>query len=324
MTNNIEDDLEKALTSSNYRAMMNALGTFLSNVTGEAVKPKYGQKDFHEFRRVMTEAVKFAKEQEDLKQKALPQEFKKKQEMETVDRFLQIFGLGSVKDFVQQMVESMNPELFYSKYIDDPAYIKQKRESVHKILYELERIGSLDKVSQFNDAIGESAFEITQQATKLNDDMKYLLKERKRVSKVTIDNFLTIYKQTIAAFVESMITYLYGIQRITKGGFETYQSLRKIRMADQVKELRGDPLFRTFVESYRADVRNAVVHGGCYIQPATREICFTYKKIESMSYADFIKHVQEDLRNAIFIINLTHEITYLRFCAAQEKLNGSK
>lgn len=314
---------DESFTKTDFKDMVTGLGQLFTKMLGAEVKPtSLKEKDYQEFKNIIEEVRKLSEQKEKLDKSTLPMNFKLKQGMRIMDKFLQTFGMGTMKEFASDVVKSWNPERSYGKYIPDVAYIKQKRESLHRIIFTLEKNGSLNKIDEFINSIGDSAFELSQMVFRLEEKLPYLLKERKRAYKKTIEKFLEIYKNVVVAFVESMIVYLYGIQKISKGGLEPYSALRKGRISDQIKELKKDPLFRTFVEAHDNNIRNSIIHGGYYIDPTTKKIHFSYKIMKPLGYSEFVNHVQEIVMNAIFIINLKNEINFLTLQASQKKLDS--
>ena len=314
---------DESFTRTNFKEMVTGLGQLFTKILGTEVKPTFlKEKDYQEFKNIIEEARKLSEQKEKLDKSTLPMNFKLKQGMRIMDKFLQTFGMGTMKEFASNVVKVWNPEIGYGRYIPNVAYIKQKRESLHKIIFTLEKNGSLGKIDEFNNSIGDSIFEISQMGFRLEEKLPYILKERIRASKTTIGKFLEIYKNVVSAYVESMIVYLYGIQKISKGSLESYSVLRKGRISEQTKELKKDPLFRTFVEKYDNNIRNSIIHGGYHIDPTTKKIHFSYKKLKPLGYYEFVNYVQEIVRNAIFIINLKNEINFLTLQASQKKLDS--
>ena len=302
--------------------MIRGIGDFMTKLFGIEVKPNFKKNDYKEFNKIIGKIKKISEQYEKIDKSEAPKEVKLKQKMQAMDTILSVFGLGSMKEFATAYTEAWNPDITFRKHIPNVDYLQEKRKSLHNIIFALEKTGTLQKFYEFNDSIGDTAFDLTQITVKLTEKFPYLLKERKRMAKLTVEKFLEIYKNLVSAFVEFAIVYLFGVQKVLRGISQPYPTVRKGRISDKIKELRKDLLFRTFVEKYDNNIRNSIIHGGYHIDLVSKKIHFTNKKTTPKSFQEFVTHVQEITRNALLIIGLKYEINYLMLVNSKKALDS--
>ena len=312
-----------SITKGDFKKLIKELGVYMTKVTGEQVKPTYNENEYRMIKKFIDGGIIISKKQEELKKKTLPSDFKFSQGLKLGDEFVQQFGAPDMKEFVKSMTQISDPQAGYLKYILDPDYIKQRRSIIHQIVNELDKKKVSQEVDELVTSYGEVIFGYTQLGLQLIEELPYLFKKRKSYSFVTVSNFLEIYKSIISAYVEHMIVFIYGIQQIVRNQFEPYSEISKIRTATKIKSLRNDNLFSSLVESYRNDIRNSIIHGSQHIDRNSKEVHFFYKTKISLSYEEFVNHVQQITRDAIMIANIKTEMNYLTFKEALNTLESS-
>ncbi len=314
-------DNSDSITRTDFRKLVQNLGNTLTKATGEKVKLRFYESEYQSIKKLVEEGIILAGKQDNLKKQTLPYDFKLKEELKILDGFVKLLGADGLKDFVSTLVQIYDPEQWYYEIITDRTYIKQKREALHKIIFELNKKGTSYRVDDLLQSYGEVIYGYTQLGTQLAEEAAYIMKKRKRITYTTAINFLEIYKSIISGYVEHMIVFLYGIQQILGKDFKPYSVISKQRTSDQIKSLKKDSLFRTFVMSYRNDIRNSIIHGTQHIDRTTKHVHFMYKQPISLSYLEFISHVQEITKDAIMVANLKNEMNFLLFLEAREKFS---
>ncbi len=321
MSNN-KRNLSDDFTKTDFRKFLKELGNFMTKSTGEKIEPKYDKEEYEWIKKMVDSSIIISTKQNELKEKTLPSSFKFSQDLKLGDEFVQIFGAPNLKEFVKSIVTISNPEYGYLKYINDSEYINTKRAVILNIVKELEKKNISHEVDELTSSYGEVIFGYTQLGIKLTEELPYLLKKRSRLNFETVLNFLEIYKSVVSAYVEHMIVFLYGIQQILRNQFQPYSIISKVRTTDKIKSLRNDELFSEFVRSYKNNVRNSIIHGSQYIDRTSKTVNFIYKSKFSLTYDEFIHHVQDITKDAIIIANIKNEMNYLKFKTALERLNS--
>lgn len=323
MEKNVANQEKNSITKKDFKKLIKELGIVMTKATGEEVKPTYDESQFQLIKKLIEGMVKISEKSEKLKATTLPSDFKFLQGLNLGNEFVQLLGFPDLNEFAKSMTSATDPQAGYLKYIQDPDYVKQRRLAIHQIIHELDGKKVIHEVDELSSSYGEVIFGYTQLAMSLIEELPYLLKERKRFSFVTVSNFLELYKSIISSYVEHMIVFLYGIQQIIRNQFQPYSVISKIRTADKIKSLRKDNLFNSLIGSYRNDIRNSIIHGNQHIDRSSKQVHFIYKKKISLSYGEFVNHVQQITKDAMMIANIKNEINYLTFKNASDVLDSA-
>lgn len=308
----VENPTDEQLTTF-LNEIIASLQIQLPKLTGTKITFNLSKKKFKDLKLLAYDLLNIELQMKKLNNTTLPTDFKQRQRINLIEQFLRI-TFGNVQDPISEITQSFNPENGYNKIIKDSEYVCKLRTSIHQIIANIRlKFGNLDLIQKYFDSVGEDVFTAYQMSFRLNNKIKYVLTERKIITKTVLERYIERYKE-IANFMEFIIALLYGLKQILKEEYMPYSEVKKLATANQIKILEKDPLFVILVESYNSHIRNAINHGHFYLNPTESkiELADRNEKI-SWSYDEFIRYVQEVTRKMTILSHFNDEISYFTF-----------
>jgi len=297
---------------------------FAAKLAGENMPLSFKKVDFHSIKNFIDMALDFNKQQTELTNQNLPEQIKLQKQVQLADDFVgSLFGLMSDNPALELM-QIINPKNIYEKIIHDPEYRSRIRGAIHQILYSIDRMGKLEQVTDFIKSMRlEDVFAMSQSSTRINKIIPFIMKNRKRITKTIIEQYVDYYKE-ISGFIEPLIVLLYGMHQIIQNRYKVYTEIKeKIAVGNLVNQLKKDQLFNVIVEKYDPHIRNSIIHVGYHIDPLTRRIELIDKEKKfALTYSEFVKYVQEITKIAIIVCHFEGELNFLKLWGYVEKRKG--
>jgi len=307
-----DEDIKKAVGD-----ILDTIGPILTKLSGEKYSKKLSKKDTQFMINRYKEFAKIGQEYEFVSSSALPTNYKLKKIFEIIDKFLSKSLEIESKNPAKIILKQINPLLVYESISPSAQYAKMKQESFHNIFYKIDDLQRVDKLEKLMSSLNMDVFFSSHQgAERLNEDLEYILKPRKRFSKDIVESYLGFCKD-VSSFLEMHVTLLYGFKKIIDGKYYSYLELkhnRKLTMGKMVNKLKKEKYFSDLIGMYSNNIRNSIIHGDAILDLMEKEIEFTDmdRKI-SLTFEEFILYVQEITRSAVILSNIENEYHYLLF-----------
>jgi len=307
-----DNEIKKALGD-----IFGIIGPILTKLSGEKYSKKLSKKETEFLINRWKEFAIIGQEYEFVNNSTLPTNYKLKKIIEIIDKFLSKSLEIDSENPAKIILEQINPLLAYESISPNNQYAKMKQENFHKIFYKIADLQRVDKLEKLMNSLNMDVFFSSHQgAERLNEELEYILKPRKRFPKDIVQTYVDFCKD-VSSFLETHVTLLYGFKKIIDGKYYSYLELkhnRKLSIGKMVNELKKEKYFSDLIGMYSNNIRNSIIHGDAILDLMKKEIEFTDvdRKI-SLTFDEFILYVQEITRRAVILSNIENEYHYLLF-----------
>lgn len=319
--NAIDKELSEEEIRQISEKILNGLRTVAEKLTDEKLPKRLPKQDLQSVGDILKYFQTLGKQQSLLSNATLPKDFKNQQQVLLADKFLNdLFGLKT-NNPVEEILPYLNPKLVYDKISSNTEYTEKMQNSIHQIFYEMEKVGRLNQFTKLiNSFTPEYAFASIQGAERLNKNLKYILKIRKRFTRRIVENYINIYKE-VSGFIETPIAVLFGMNLIIKNKYKSFIEIKNNYLTGHiVNELKQERLFLPLIVAYNPQIRNSIMHSTHSMNFVKRIIEFVDKKGKTdMSYEEFILYVQEITRLAVLLSRIESELQYLQFLGYKQR-----
>lgn len=301
------------------KAILETLRPMAAKLSGEKMPKKFTKKQRKEIKEAMNLFGNFGNILNQLENQTLPRDFKSKQQINYYDKMFGLLFGTQDNDPIKKITSGLNPKPFYDRISPSPQYAENMQRQIHQIFSKMAQKGVLAKFDIFLQSIGQDYFIAnSQSAMRINENLEYLLKPRKRITKQIVEKYIVNYKE-VSGFLEGLIAILYGIKLILDGKYRSFTELQNNAVANMVRVLKKEVLFKTLLNIYTPSIRNSVIHVNYQIDYLNKTIEFADRKGKvTLSFEEFVVYVQEVTRRAVIISQLEREYAYLRYLAYQK------